>query len=314
VIGWLGCTPRRLNRYQKLYQEAENLETLAYIPSMISVIFPLLARKASRTMLDQLERQHPNRPLLFHLFSGNGVHFYSHLLRECEASSFSSSQSPPSPPPSKSAPASTSPSFSSSSPSILSRISGCIVDSAPPRFDGETFARGFVGAVTDVLRGSLRKLPFIGKVAATPPRPPSPENSSLPSYTHPILTPIAQLFFGLFLRLPSFRRNFEESRKALLFTQPRQVPQMFLYSKGDMLIPYHHVEEYIQQFRDAGFHVQSVCFPDSPHVSHLLYYPEKYASLIKQFVQYSTAKKKHAVNALSVTALQQHFSAVEAPY
>ena len=199
------------------------------------------------------------------------------------------------------------------------------MDSAPPRFDRETFARGFVGAILDFTKAHLRKLPSLSSH-----KPSSANNSAVSAtpryadtlllglsslltlcrYTHPVLTPLANAFFATLLSFPFLRRTFDDAHASLLQIQPSKVPQLFIYSKADQLIPWYDVEYYIQMFMDAGFDIKKVkkalystftlflltlnsffvfnffyqyCFQDSPHVSHLLYHPDQYTELVRKF-------------------------------
>jgi Eukaryotic protein of unknown function (DUF829) len=114
-------------------------------------VFPSLARKATRKMLEKLALT-PDRPLIFHALSGNGIYFYCQLLRQCAESPEDSATQ------------------TKAKKDVLRRIAGCITDSAPPRFDRDTFTRGFVGAILDFLSGKFGK-------------PPSPSNSPSPNAT-----------------------------------------------------------------------------------------------------------------------------------
>eukprot|EP00026_Physarum_polycephalum_P007363 Phypoly_transcript_07422.p1 GENE.Phypoly_transcript_07422~~Phypoly_transcript_07422.p1 ORF type:complete len:371 (+),score=66.37 Phypoly_transcript_07422:525-1637(+) len=269
VFGWLGCIPRRLGKYIKIY-ENEKLETISYILPMASYVFPSIARKASRELFNQLSLT-PSRPLLFHILSGNGVYIYAHLMRHCAHDPADDAAT------------------AQRKRDVLARIAGCIVDSAPPRYDRDTFTRGFVGAILDLSTAHFRKLPSL-----SPHKPPSASssNSSLPRYTHPVLTPLAGGFFSALLSVPSFSRNFEEAKVALLKTQPSKIPQLFIYSKVDQLIPYYDVEYYIKLYEEAGFDVKKHCFEDSPHVSHLLYHPTQYIELVRNFMKSISFIKK----------------------
>ncbi len=55
-----------------------------------------------------------------------------------------------------------------------------------------------------------------------------------------------------------FKRNLALAKNSLLELQPKTVPQLFLYSKADQLIPSTDVEYYIKSYKDAGFRVESV--------------------------------------------------------
>ncbi|XP_017840235.1 transmembrane protein 53 isoform X2 [Drosophila busckii] len=58
-----------------------------------------------------------------------------------------------------------------------------------------------------------------------------------------------------------------------LKNETNKYPQLFLYSKGDVVIPYRDVEKFIRLRRDQGINVSSVCFEDAEHVKIYTKYP-----------------------------------------
>ncbi|XP_037957928.1 transmembrane protein 53 isoform X2 [Teleopsis dalmanni] len=61
-------------------------------------------------------------------------------------------------------------------------------------------------------------------------------------------------------------------------------PQMFLYSKGDVVIPYQDVENFIKIREQQGVQVSSVCFEDAEHVKIYTKYPSEYIRCICTFI------------------------------
>jgi hypothetical protein len=60
--------------------------------------------------------------------------------------------------------------------------------------------------------------------------------------------------------------------------------QLYLYSKADNVINWKQVKEFVEfQRKRRKSKVWARCFPDSPHVQHLLKYPEEYEQLCVQF-------------------------------
>ncbi|XP_030377077.1 transmembrane protein 53 [Scaptodrosophila lebanonensis] len=61
-------------------------------------------------------------------------------------------------------------------------------------------------------------------------------------------------------------------------------PQLFLYSKSDVVIPYRDVEKFIRIRRDQGVDVSSVCFDDAEHVKIYQHYPKQYIQCVCNFI------------------------------
>lgn len=67
---------------------------------------------------------------------------------------------------------------------------------------------------------------------------------------------------------------------------PSTCPQLYLYSKADELISYLDIEEHINARRSQNITVRIICWPDSPHVAHLLKYHELYVKSCKDFIEF----------------------------
>ncbi|KAH8328731.1 hypothetical protein KR074_007850 [Drosophila pseudoananassae] len=67
--------------------------------------------------------------------------------------------------------------------------------------------------------------------------------------------------------------------------EANKFPQLFLYSKGDVVIPYKDVEKFIGLRRDQGIQVSSVCFEDAEHVKIYIKYPEQYVQCVCNFIR-----------------------------
>ncbi|KAI8912496.1 hypothetical protein EDD86DRAFT_245671 [Gorgonomyces haynaldii] len=69
-----------------------------------------------------------------------------------------------------------------------------------------------------------------------------------------------------------------------LFVPTRQVPKMFLYSKGDTVVRSESVEKAIERCRSIKTPVESFDFgPDSQHVAHFMSHPMEYRKLLAGF-------------------------------
>nr|ACN94622.1 GA20925 [Drosophila miranda] len=81
-----------------------------------------------------------------------------------------------------------------------------------------------------------------------------------------------------------------------LKNEANKYPQLFLYSKGDVVIPYKDVEKFIRLRRDQGIDVTSACFEDAEHVKIYTKYPDQYVQCVCNFV-----RKCMALPAFNVT-------------
>lgn len=70
-----------------------------------------------------------------------------------------------------------------------------------------------------------------------------------------------------------------------LKNETNKYPQLFLYSKGDVVIPYKDVEKFIRLRRDQGIDVSSVCFEDAEHVKIYTKYPTQYVQCVCSFIR-----------------------------
>ena len=66
-----------------------------------------------------------------------------------------------------------------------------------------------------------------------------------------------------------------------------QVPQLYLYSSSDSVIPMEYIEDEMRLQVSRGADVSSNCWHDSEHVRHFLKYPEEYTSQINKFMHKS---------------------------
>lgn len=62
------------------------------------------------------------------------------------------------------------------------------------------------------------------------------------------------------------------------------VPQLYLYSETDVLIPAKQVELFQERQQNRGVHVFRYKWSSTPHVEHFRHYPTQYASIITQFL------------------------------
>lgn len=66
--------------------------------------------------------------------------------------------------------------------------------------------------------------------------------------------------------------------------QPVEVPQLYLYSRVDAIIPVEDVEAHITTQTKRGVATTAVDFEDSAHCEHFKQYPDKYIELLQAFL------------------------------
>lgn len=62
------------------------------------------------------------------------------------------------------------------------------------------------------------------------------------------------------------------------------VPQLYLYSTADAIIPVGDVEAHIASQKKRGVPITAVDFEDSAHCEHYKQYPDKYVQLLRAFL------------------------------
>jgi len=67
---------------------------------------------------------------------------------------------------------------------------------------------------------------------------------------------------------------------------PTRWPMLFLYSTSDQIIMSSDIEEMISHRKQLGVHVDSVCWEDTAHVSHLRKHPEEYIEACERFLHF----------------------------
>ncbi|XP_058815796.1 transmembrane protein 53-B [Topomyia yanbarensis] len=61
-------------------------------------------------------------------------------------------------------------------------------------------------------------------------------------------------------------------------------PQLYLYSKTDLLIPYTDIEKFAAYRQQCGVDVRMVCFDRSEHVKHYTRHPQQYVYSVCKFI------------------------------
>ena len=137
-------------------------------------------------------------------------------------------------------------------------VRGMVLDSAPSKATADVWARGTLSAllrkpVSDVARdqGALLRL---GRAVA-----------------------------GTYLSVSRHRKHLDEIYDVWRRRSPA-VPQLYLYSSSDSLIPVEDVELFAMEQIKRGISVTLHRWEDSEHCEHYRQHPEEYRETLKRFV------------------------------
>ena len=65
---------------------------------------------------------------------------------------------------------------------------------------------------------------------------------------------------------------------------PISTPQLFMYSKSDLLAPYKDISDFIEYRKNKGIETMQMLWEDSPHVSHLKHDGVTYTEILNKFL------------------------------
>jgi hypothetical protein len=150
---------------------------------------------------------------------------------------------------------------------IKDRVCGVIIDSAPPEIRADRFARGFVGAAKTLLGYKM-----------------TPEGSK-DFYKHSLLSPLYEFAFRQYLEVWGKKKEFETLRDSVIAKLPN-VPQLFIYSDADDLVPAEDIQLFIQMTKKFSKDVQELRFTDSRHVMHFKVHPREYSEKVLSFTEH----------------------------
>ncbi|KAI9577073.1 hypothetical protein GQX74_011153 [Glossina fuscipes] len=145
------------------------------------------------------------------------------------------------------------------------KIRGMIIDSAP----GERRILGLYRAVTAIYGRERKKCHCLTAVIIT-------LTLSFMWFAEEAYS----AFKSLFVKTEPIQTNPFNDLK----NEPNEFPQLFLYSKGDAVIPYTDIEKFIKIRQEQGVEVNSICFDDAEHVKIFTKYPSKYVQYVCNFI------------------------------
>lgn len=141
---------------------------------------------------------------------------------------------------------------------VKSRVAGIVLDSAPSEATAEIWAKGTVS--------SLLKKP----VART-------------KKDHKLLLSLGEGLAKSYFSVPKYCTRLDALYAAWRTGTPL-VPQLYLYSSGDSLIPSQQIEEFRNQQQERGITTISHRWEDSEHCEHYRKHPVEYTAAIRDFL------------------------------
>ncbi|GAB4839630.1 hypothetical protein Ancab_029154 [Ancistrocladus abbreviatus] len=262
LLGWLGAKQKHLNKYAEWYTSM-GFHAITFTFPMSEILSYQVGGKAEQDvellanhLADWLEEEH-GKNIVFHTFSNTGWLTYGVLLEK----------------------------FQKQDPSLLGRIRGCIVDSAPVAApDPQVWASGFSAAFLKK-QSIATKGHAVGQYLA--------QETSMttktvaeqkPAVTEAALLLVLEKFFQIVLNLPTVNRRLSDVLGLLSSRQP-SCPQLYIYSSADRVIPSQSVESFIEEQRRSGHEVRACNFISTPHVDHFRNDPGLYTSQLTHFFE-----------------------------
>lgn len=260
LLGWLGAKQKHLNRYAEWYT-SRGFHAITFTFPMAEILSYQVGGKAEQHidslvnhLADWMEEEY-GKNLVFHTFSNTGWLTYGVILEK----------------------------FQKQDPSLMGKIKGCIVDSAPVAApDPQVWASGFSAAflkknsvATKGVRSSNEPGVSLSIGATT-------VAEAKPAVTEAALLLVLEKFFEVVLNLPKINRRLSEILGLLTSRQP-SCPQLYIYSSADRVIPAGSVESFIEEQRRTGHEVRACNFVSTPHVDHFRNDPKLYSTQLTQF-------------------------------
>ncbi|KAG6601980.1 Transmembrane protein 53, partial [Cucurbita argyrosperma subsp. sororia] len=261
LLGWLGAKQKHLKRYAEWYT-SRGFHAITFTFPMAEILTYQLDGKVEQHisllvnhLADWLEEEH-GKNLVFHTFSNTGWLTYGAILEK----------------------------FQKHDSSVMGRIKGCIVDSAPVAApDPQVWASGFSAAFLKKNSVATKGLTTLDSTGMEVPIGSKEDIVPKPAVTEAALLLVLEKIFGVVLKLPTVNRRLSDVLDTLSSSQP-SCPQLYIYSSADRVIPADSVESFIKEQRQAGREVRACNFVSTPHVDHFRNDPKLYTSQLSQFL------------------------------
>ncbi|KAK2965020.1 hypothetical protein RJ639_029426 [Escallonia herrerae] len=262
LLGWLGAKQKHLKKYADWYT-SKGFHAITFTFPMSEVLSYKVGGKAEEHvellvnhLADWLEEEH-GKNLVFHTFSNTGWLTYGAILER----------------------------FQKQDHTLMGRIRGCVVDSAPAAApDPQVWASGFSAAflkkhsvaTKGYTRDNEQGIEVSGGTKSL--------IEAKPAITETALLLVLEKFFEVVLNLPAVNRRLSDVLGQLTSGQP-SCPQLYIYSSADKVIPAGSVESFIEEQQKTGREVRACNFISTPHVDHFRHDPKLYTSQLTQFLE-----------------------------
>ena len=249
LAGWLGCHPRSLRRYSKLYNSLgwDKIKQIASPKSIVTAMSegPSYSQPSSTEMqhlaINTLKELQVLQPPYFiiHIFSNGGCFLWEYIryiLYEQDTSQQLSSKH-----------------NSIDISDLKQKFIGVIFDSAPGYYNGKI---GDLQSALEYVSSEIERKDLLGMTKS--------------------------------LDRNVVHRRFTEFWNGLL-NDSTNIPQLYLYSQYDNLASANHIEKLIDYRKDLIGMKRKIWkhkFLDSDHCCHLLKYPQEYSKSIKEFLAF----------------------------
>lgn len=312
LLGWMGCQPRYLERYQRaLYSHWHVLQRIATPAQVIRATLTLPTANPPRpprtwpyhmdidtesaesvedvawSLLAELDElgEYAAPVIFIHLFSNGGGFVWEAMARILEGASQSNDHT-----------SADNSNGKESFPapirqrlcSIQRRLAGVVVDSAPSlQFDKLPAALQHVSWREQAQTWwSLLPLllPYSGR---------NNRHNLLPqwlwwrSWNTPAVKDILQQRADAYRRVwvpPSSARE-EMSPSFASVSTAAAIPMLFLYSANDSLASTDAIRDIVRERQSSNHATQTVCWQESVHCAHLVRHPREYTNAVQDFIQ-----------------------------
>jgi hypothetical protein len=120
-----------------------------------------------------------------------------------------------------------------------------------------------------------------------------------PALRHPLLTPAAQAFMGLWHLVSPAQVRFMASSQHALREHVRRVPVLLAYGGADELVLPRYVEAFADALAHDGADVMRAHWPDAPHVRAMLTHRREYTAHVRSLVMRALATSAPAAERAS---------------
>nr|XP_016442205.1 PREDICTED: transmembrane protein 53-A-like [Nicotiana tabacum]XP_016442206.1 PREDICTED: transmembrane protein 53-A-like [Nicotiana tabacum]XP_016442207.1 PREDICTED: transmembrane protein 53-A-like [Nicotiana tabacum]XP_016442208.1 PREDICTED: transmembrane protein 53-A-like [Nicotiana tabacum]XP_016442209.1 PREDICTED: transmembrane protein 53-A-like [Nicotiana tabacum]XP_016442211.1 PREDICTED: transmembrane protein 53-A-like [Nicotiana tabacum]XP_016442212.1 PREDICTED: transmembrane protein len=208
LLGWLGAKQKHLKRYAEWYA-SRGYHAIIFTFPMSEILSYQVGGKAEQDiellvnhLADWLEEEH-GKNLVFHTFSNTGWLTYGVILEK----------------------------FQKQDPILMTRIKGCIFDSAPVAApDPQVWASGFSAAFLKKNSVATKRIMTLSNKDADVTIETKTSADAKPAVTEAALLVVLEKFFEVVLNLPAVNRRLYNVLDLLTSGQP-SCPQLYMYSQ-----------------------------------------------------------------------------------